>query len=240
MLYEVHYLSIILEYLFMKRIVILLALITSLAYGQEQNFLEKPYYRTQVNADTLVVPDKIYLQIALSEKDSREKKSTEELYNKMIQSLQVAKIDIQKQLSVYGMSSTYDKKIFKTNINKAENYELLVPDAATALNVIALLEKNGISNVRVNRKEYSQSDRVLQLLREKALKKAKYEAESLMKVVGQGIGKVLSIQEYNHTYLKGSAMYMKAAELDVAERSYTPDFSPIQLQMEFSVVFEIK
>ena len=82
MLCEVHYLSIILEYLFMKRIVILLALITSLAYGQEQNFLEKPYYRTQVNADTLVVPDKIYLQIALSEKDSREKKSTEELYNK--------------------------------------------------------------------------------------------------------------------------------------------------------------
>ena len=67
----------------MKRIVILLALITSLAYGQEQNFLEKPYYRTQVNADTLVVPDKIYLQIALSEKDSREKKSTEELYNKI-------------------------------------------------------------------------------------------------------------------------------------------------------------
>ena len=164
----------------------------------------------------------------------------EELYNKMIQSLQVAKIDIQKQLSVYGMSSIYDKKIFKTNINKAENYELLVPDAATALNVIALLEKNGISNVQVNRKEYSQSDRVLQLLREKALKKAKYEAESLMKVVGQGIGKVLSIQEYNHTYLKGSAMYMKAAELDVAERSYTPDFSPIQLQTEFSVVFEIK
>ena len=154
MLCEVHYLSIILEYLFMKRIVILLALITSLAYGQEQNFLEKPYYRTQVNADTLVVPDKIYLQITLSEKDSREKKSTEELYNKMIQSLQVAKIDIQKQLSVYGMSSTYDKKIFKTNINKAENYELLVPDAATALNVIALLEKNGISNVQVNRKEY--------------------------------------------------------------------------------------
>ena len=33
---------------------------------------------------------------------------------------------------------------------------------------------------------------------------------------------------------------MKAAELDVAERNYTPDFSPIQLQTEFSVVFEIK
>ena len=225
----------------MKKAFILLTFIAiTFGYAQEQNFLEKPYYRTQVETDTLVIPDKIYLHISLE--DNKGKKSTEELYNKMIQSLQEVRIDIQKQLTVYGMSSTYDKKFLRTNINKVENYELLVFDALTALKVISSLEKNGISNVQISRKEYSQTDKIVQLLKEKSLKKAKHNAENLMKIVGQGIGKVLSIQEYNRPYyLEGKAMGLSvSSSQEVMERSYVPDFSPIKLHVEFSVVFEIK
>ena len=223
----------------MRKLILLLVLITFSMYAQEQNFSEKPYYRTQVVVDTLVIPDRIYLKISLLEKENKGK-NTEELYKKMLKALQESGVDPQKQLSIQGISSAYDKKFFGTNISKAESYELLVSDASKALKVIEQLEKDGIANVEIVRKEYSQSEKVIQTLKEEALVKAKKDAESLMKTVGQGIGKVLRIEQYNRPYAMAKDLLAAPASYEGIERSYVPDFSPIELQVEFSVVFEIK
>lgn len=73
----------------MKRItfIILSGLFILNLAAQEKNFIDQPYIETTVTVDTLVTPDKIFISIALNEEDSKNKKSTEELEQQLIATL---------------------------------------------------------------------------------------------------------------------------------------------------------
>lgn len=63
----------------MKKILILsLILLSAKSFSQTKNFLDLPYIETSAKVDTLVVPDKIYLNIMVTEKDTKGKISVEE------------------------------------------------------------------------------------------------------------------------------------------------------------------
>ena len=47
-------------------------------FSAHKNFLDQPYIEVAASADTLVVPDRIYVSITLNEDDSKNKKSVEE------------------------------------------------------------------------------------------------------------------------------------------------------------------
>ena len=49
--------------------------------AQPKNFIDQPYLETTVKVDTLVVPDRIYLNILLTEADTKGRTSVEELEN---------------------------------------------------------------------------------------------------------------------------------------------------------------
>ena len=57
----------------MKQILTLVIFIRIVAMGQaqEKNFIDQPYIETLTNVDTLVSPDRIYLKIILSERDTK-------------------------------------------------------------------------------------------------------------------------------------------------------------------------
>ncbi|MBF1097252.1 MAG: SIMPL domain-containing protein, partial [Riemerella sp.] len=116
-------------------------------FSAQKNFLDQPYIEVSASADTLVVPDRIYVSITLNEADSKNKKSVEEQEKQLETILKKLKINTDKDLSVLGYSSDFKKYFLKgQNILKTKKYSLLVRDAYTLGNVIISLEEAGISN----------------------------------------------------------------------------------------------
>lgn len=165
-------------------------------FSQTKNFIDQPYIETQAEVDALVVPDRIYMTITISESDNRNKVSTEELEQQMIKVLKAIGIDTNRDLSLLELNSEFkkfflsDKKVLKTKI-----YSLLVRDGATAGKVLVSLEKAKISNVDIRKVEYSKlADLILQL-KAKAILKAKRTADSLVIPLNQTVGKALLITD---------------------------------------------
>src|SRR5690606_14146294 len=157
-----------------------------------------PNIETYGVADTLVTPDRIYLQINLQEKDTKGKVSVEELEEKMINYLKSINIDLKKNLVLKDVSSNFRKYFLKQqDVQKVKNYQLLVFDAKTVALVLVGLEEIGISNVTLDRTEYSKIDSLRTTLKVKALKKAKNEAQLLASSINQKIGEALYISTQN-------------------------------------------
>ena len=50
-------------------ITIITLLMVNFAFSQTKNFIDQPYLETSAEADTLVIPDRIYLKITISENE---------------------------------------------------------------------------------------------------------------------------------------------------------------------------
>jgi len=84
--------------------------------SQTQNFLERPYLETAATYTTEVTPDRIFLNITISEKDTKGKKSIEVIENQMVTALNSIGIDTKKQLSVADLSSGFKKHLLKRKV----------------------------------------------------------------------------------------------------------------------------
>ncbi|TFG76885.1 MAG: SIMPL domain-containing protein, partial [Flavobacteriales bacterium] len=101
---------------------------------------------TNALVDTLVVPDRIYLSILITEADTKGKTSVEELENKMAAQLKALGIDTKKQLTLADVASNFKNYFLKkTDVLKSKAYTLLVYDAQTAGKVIVGLEAINIA-----------------------------------------------------------------------------------------------
>ena len=168
-------------------------------FSAQKNFLDQPYIEVKAEADTLVVPDRIYVSITLNEADSKNKKSVEEQEKQLETILKKLKINTDKDLSVLGFSSDFKKFFLKgQNILKTKKYSLLVRDAYTLANVIISLEEAGISNTEVEKVEYSKSKELLLELKSEAVKRSRITADKLVKPLNQKAGKALYISDTNY------------------------------------------
>ncbi len=175
---------------------ILLGFLSLRTFGQSKNFIDQPFLETTAEVDTLVVPDKIHLLIILNEEDNRNRKSTEELEASMLQVLNSLKIDLAKNLSILDYSSDFKKYFLGgQKILKTKMYSLIVNDVQTVGKVIAGLERKEISNVSINKTEYSKSEQLLLNLKAKAILKAKQNAEKMVEPLNQKIGKAIYISD---------------------------------------------
>ncbi|MGB5227603.1 MAG: SIMPL domain-containing protein [Eudoraea sp.] len=181
------------------RFLIALLLITSLTtYGQSKNFIDQPYLETTARVDTLVIPDRIYLSILITEADTKGKTSVEKLENKMADKLKAIGIDIEKQLTLNDLGSNFKKYFLrKVDVQKDKEYTLLVHDALTAGKVLMGLESIGISNVNLIKTEYSGLEKLKIDLRQKAVRAAKIQAEAMVIPLDQKLGHALFISDLN-------------------------------------------
>jgi uncharacterized protein YggE len=174
----------------------------SIAIAQEKNFLDHPYIETSADVDTLVVPDRIFLNIMLTEKDTKGRISVEDLELKMETALQSLGIDTRTNLSMEDVASNFKKYFLKTqDVLKAKSYSLMVGDAITAGKVVVTLEDLGISNVQLTKTEYSKSESLLLQLRAKAISRARLQAEYLTKPLDQQVGKAIFISDLDPMYI---------------------------------------
>ena len=215
-------------------------------FSAQKNFLDQPYIEVSASADTLVVPDRIYVSITLNEADSKNKKSVEEQEKQLETILKKLKINTDKDLSVLDYSSNFKKYFLKgQNILKTKKYSLLVRDAYTLANVIISLEEAGISNTEVEKVEYSKYRELLLELRSEAVKRSRITADKLVKSLNQKAGKALYIyaNESQDMYGEEPLVYYRGRDpIEVSKISASEEFlRKLDFQkMRFSVTVNIK
>ena len=136
----------------MKRLKLTALLVLTFLVGQTQtkNFIDQPYIEVSGNADTLVTPNEIFIRILLSEKDTRDRISIEELEQKMVNALKGLGLDTEKDLTTADMASNFKFYILKSkDVIKTKLYMLKVKDAVTASQVFIKMEELGISNASI-------------------------------------------------------------------------------------------
>lgn len=221
---------------------IFIILIQNFVWGQK-SFLDQAYLETSAKADTLVVPDRIYISINLNESDSKNKKSVEELEKLMEINLKKLNINTEKDLSLSDLSSNFKSYFLKgQNILKSKEYTLLVRDAITAGKVMVVLENAGISNLNITKTEYSKREEMILELKAKAIAKTKHTAQKLVQPLGQKIGKAIHIYDNtssHHYNTEGRVMKTLVRGL-VANSMPEPipvEFQKIRLEAEVSVKY---
>lgn len=213
--------------------IFILIFVQILVFGQK-NFLDQPYIETSAKADTLVTPDKIYLSIKINEADSKNKKSVEQQENEMEKTLKKLGVNTEKDLTLLDLTSNFKNYFLKgQNVLKSKQYELLLKDAVTAGKVIIELENIGISNVNIDRTEYSKTKELVLDLKAKAVTKSKTTAEKMVKPLGQRIGKALHISEnhYSNDYYERSI-----SEVVIKKSATSSNYSPEPVNIEIKKI----
>ncbi len=215
-----------------------------LAQPQAENHI--PYIQTTAKADSLVVPDEIYLSIQLREKDEKNKVSVEQLEKRMFDAFRQLDIDIEKQLKLADLSSNIKTYFLRRkDIKKSKRYELKLHNATTAGRVLAALEEKGISNVHLSKTDYSKLEELKLHLLGEAVTKAKARANAMVKPLGQQLEEAIFISDshsgfvgYKRDKLEEVVMYATMAKSDAAT---TPNiqFKPQKIQVSVQIRFRL-
>lgn len=224
----------------MKRILIVMAALvccTASLYAQKVSLNNaQEYVEVSVRVNKDVVPDEIFLNITISEKDNKGKVSVQQQETQMIKALAAAGIDVKENLTVNDMTSSLNNRILKRdNAIVTKDYTLKVSSAATAAKAIEAL--NAIDITRVGIGKVSISDELErevknQLLTE-AAQKAQENAKILAEAVGSTIGKAIYMQNYySFDSAANGRIMMKSYAMDMARESTTEDSVELEISKQ--------
>ena len=225
--------------------IISLLIVFTQAHAQSKNFIDQPYLETNASADTLVVPDRIYLAITIKESDTKDRKSVEELENRMVAALKAIGIDTDEQLMLSDLDSNFKNYFLKkTGVLKSKSFTLLVYDGLTAGKAIQSLENNKIANVNFQKAEVSNIEELKLELRKKAVENAVAQANTMLQPLGQSLGKALYISDLNTGIVYGWQNRMATMEVAMARSDqYEPvdvDFEKVKISSSVNVKFAIQ
>jgi uncharacterized protein YggE len=233
----------------MKKLTQIFILIISVStFSQEKNFIDKPYIEVEGKADTLVTPNRIYIDVLITEKDTKGKKSVEDLEKEMFIKLQAIGVDVKKDVSMKDMLSTFKKYFLKsTDIQKSKSYSILVYDATQTTKVFIGLEEIGISNINIEKTEHSESQNIQLKINSKAIKNAKATAESYLNPLNQKVGKAIFIGHITTTnMLQGSVSGVRirgySSSYETESKGYISpiEFEKIKISSDVGVRFSIE
>lgn len=228
--------------------ILLLVARNNFAQTGDKNFIDLPYIEVTGTAEMEITPDLIYLDIQISENDSRTRENLAATEEKMKTKLKEMGVDIVKDLLVKDLSSDYkDYWLGKADVVISKEYQLIVHDAAMLQKILPALKDLGISNTGISRFDHSKIEQFRKEIKINAIKAAKSKAEFLTAAIDQTIGKALFVQEINYgphlshlSYANANIQY-SLKELNDYE-SYTPELNLNKIRLEYSVMvrFELK
>lgn len=207
----------------MRRILVTTGLVIAIAttvIGQTKNFIDQPYIEVTGSADTLVTPNQIFINIIISEKDSRDKISVEEQELKMVESLMSLNINTEKDLTASDMLSNFKSYFLKEKeVLKTKEYTLKVYDASTASKVFIELEAIGISNTSIEKTDHTDYESIKNECRTKAIVNAYNKAIALTKPLSQSPGNAIHVSDNENLRALSldQALQGRIAGLDVGQ-----------------------
>ena len=225
----------------MKPYLLLLLLMPMYLLAQPQAENHIPYIETSAKADSLVVPDEIYLSIKLREQDERKNVSVEDLEKRMLETLEKLDIDIEKQLKLADLSSNIKTYLLRRkDIKKRKRFELKLKSATTAGRVLEALEEKGIANVSLLKTDYSNIDALKLHLLGEAVAKAKQRANAMANPLGQLVEAAIFISDSNAGFVgyrqNEMVMYspmVKNASDDAPEIQFKPQKIAVRVTVRF-------
>lgn len=226
----------------MKKLLIAVLILTSLAtFGQsgEKNFIDKNYIEVSGKAEMEYTPDKIYIQVLLTEKDAKSRNAISEQESKMLKALDDLGIDIKKEVLIKDLASNFKTKFLSRDVLLSKQYEILVHDGKTAGNVFLALEDLGISNASIEKLESSKIEEYRQQVKINAIKVAKQKAEVLCSAVGQKAGRALFIQEQNFATPMYNYSNVMLKQADGASEAADLNFENLKVEATVLCRFEI-
>lgn len=230
----------------MNKIILIseLLLITIFGFGQQKNFIDENYIEVAGSAEMEVVPDEIYLQVSIREKDDREKETLEELEKKMFVQLTKAGVDVEKDVSISNMMSSLQYRwLRKDNINAQKNYQILARDAVTVEKIYQLLNEIEISNISIVSMNHSKIEEFRRTVKINALKAAKEKASDLAEAIGQKVGKAIHITETpeNHYgFINQSVVANMLVEQESMEDKVQVEFEKIKIRYTMGAKFKLE
>lgn len=231
----------------MKKIgfIVLGMLLTFGAMAQgEKNFIDQNYIEVKGVAEMEIVPDEIYLNIHLDEKDTKTKETIEQLEKQLFAALKKAGVDLEKQLSVSDFTGNLRNHFIKgADMQKSKDFELLVNNSKTLGKVFAELDKIKVSNISILRVDHSKIDQFRREVKVNAIKAGKEKAQALAEAVGQNIGRAIYINEgstyYGNQFANTQVKIRGAAMMEAADMPDL-DFQKIKLEYSVQLRFELK
>ena len=240
-----------LEYNMHKHLLITGLLLTLISTGfcQTKSFIDQPYIEVNGYADTLITPNQIFIKINISEKDSRDKISLEELETKMINSLKSMGIKTELDLTTSDMLSNYKFYFLKQkDVLKTKEYILKVTEARTASKVFIELEDIGISNTSIDHVDHTDLENIRNICRTRAIENAKSKAISMTKPLMQTVGNAIHITDgdqniSNQLQGRASGVFIRGiGSLNEKQKFEAPkiEFEKIKAQSTINVKFILK
>ncbi|PQJ79441.1 SIMPL domain-containing protein [Polaribacter porphyrae] len=157
---------------------------------------QKPYVEVTGTAKTEIVPDEIYLDIQLKERNEKGKKLTIDYLENQLKST-LRKIGIpEKNLSISDVNAVLAKTgWWKEEILSIANYSLKVNGASKLKKLFEHFKKMNISDVNITKATHSNIIEIRKKNRIKAIKIAKEKADYLLSAIGEQTGKPIIINE---------------------------------------------
>jgi uncharacterized protein YggE len=225
-------------------------LIATNSFGQSSdNCIKDPFISVSGTAKMEIIPDKIFLNIVLTEKDRNDKKQLSEievLFLGVLEKLNISRYD----LSLSDANSSIIRVPWKgKKISKSKQYQLMVKDVKTLSSLLNELEMVDISHVSISFVDHSKIEEYKKEVKIKAVMAAKEKAEYLLKAIGKEIGDPIEISE--NSYGVSQSLQSKVAGVNVTMRGQRSEdaqyfiddqitFEKIELEYSVFAKFKIK
>ena len=207
---------------------------------------EKSYIEVDGSADTLVIPDMIYLKIEIDERiDGKTKISIEDQEEEMKKILIANEINLE-DLSLTDANTDIVQVKWKKQVLSRSNYLLKVSSAKEVALVFEKLNEIKINDIYIEKVSHTKYDEIVKEIEIKAIKNAKHTADYLLHAIGETTGKSLIVRHNNSNpdpivmmnntlldkKLKGSS--------ELKNESMEIQFSKIKISSNIYVKFEVK
>lgn len=218
-------------------------LISGITYAQQQNQPLIKKIEVMGIAEMEVVPDEIYLRIALKEyKDNTKIVNMDKLEAQLVKAIDQLGLPKENLTvdNIYGYNWDWRKKK-SDDFLATKSFKLKVSNVKMINNLIEKLDPEGVNSMGVAEITHSKIKEYKNELKLEALKSAKEKAAYLLKGIGEELGGALEIQEVDfgdhQPVYERTMAYSKAAQ----EESYQSDleFKTIKLKSNIRAVFEI-
>lgn len=197
------------------------------------------------SAEREVVPDEIYLNIALREylKDGKARVKIDvlekELYNTLLKN-GVSKDDVHIE-DIYGYNWQWGKKKTEEFFAR-KRYRIKLNNINKINDILTNLDQKGTESVNIGEVTHSKIEEYKLELKANALLAARQKANYLLKAIDEETGRVLEIQEMHEGFVQPiyetRMMDMASSSEDVAQPQI--EFKKLKLKYEIKGVFEIK
>lgn len=209
---------------------------------------EKSYIEVDGSADTLVVPDMIYIKIEIDERfDGKSKIAIEDQEEEMKKTLISNGINLE-DLSLSDANTDIVQVKWKKQILSKSNYLLKVSNAKEVALVFEKLNEIKINNIYIEKVSHSKYDLIVKDIEIKAIKNAKHRADYLLHAIGETTGKSLIVRHNNNMYPYPMMSMNKRGIYDdksmengeVKPERLDIQFSKIKIASNIYVKFEVK